>query len=319
MKQVAQPKKIRGRSVAAIASVVMAASVLAPWSTPVPSAHAQEAMRPQAAAPVTPQRGQTQADAVVEKVRFDQMLDAKLPLDLTFRDEAGKTVELGQYYGKKPVVTAMIFYNCTMLCNEVLNEAMRGFKDLQFNVGKDFDVVVVSIDPKETPDLGAGKKQAYVKEYGRPGTEDGWHFLVASKTGDDTNIKKLADAIGYHYTPDPNIGYAHPAGLVISTPEGRVARYLLNFPYEARDLKFGLMEAGNNKIGSFVDQIAMLCFHYNPTVGKYTVSIMNVVRLAFCIMVVLIGTFLVVMVRRDQKHHAHWKVRGVETTSQGEA
>ena len=318
---VGQQKNLK--RVFATVAAIAAAHVAAPRSTPMPAlmvsrAEAQS-IRPPSVSSAPARGGLTPADQVVNKVRFDQLLEAQMPLDMKFKDETGKTVKLGQYYGERPVVTALIFYNCTMLCNEVLNEAMRGFKELQFNVGKDFDVVVVSIDPKETPDLALGKKQTYVKEYNRPGTEQGWHFLVADKQGDDTNIKKLASTIGYHYTPDPNLGFAHPAGLVISTPEGKVARYLLNFPYEARDLRFGLVEAGNNKIGSIVDQIAMLCFHYNPAVGKYTVSIMNIVRLAFCAMVVLIGTFLVVMVRRDQKQNAQWKVSGMDATTHGPA
>jgi len=296
------------RSLAVVSSVFALAGSL-------PTEVRAQSTRPQNGPPSAMKAVESPADKVVNSVRFDQMLDTPMPRELTFRDETGKTVKLGDFYGKKPVVTALIFYNCTMLCNQVLNQAMLGFKDLKYDAGKDFEVVIVSIDPSEGPELALGKKKNYIKEYGRKGTENGWHFLVADKKGDDTNIKKLANAIGYHYTPDPNIGFAHPAGLVISTPEGRIARYLLNFPYDARDLKYGLLEAGNNKIGSFVDQIAMLCFHYDSTMGKYTLSIMKVVRLAFALTVVLMGIFLVVMVRRDQKHHAHWKADGTPADS----
>jgi protein SCO1/2 len=239
-------------------------------------------------------------DQVIEDVRFDRKLDAPMPMDATFRDSTGKTVQLKQYFGEKPVVFMLIFYNCTMLCSEVMNGALRLMKDKQlgFEIGRDYEVVTVSIDPTETPELAAAKKKNYLKELGNPaGGEAGWHLLV----GDKVNIDKVANAVGYHYSYDPKTEqYAHPGGLVVATPDGRVARYFYGVDYPAREVRFGLIEASHNKIGSAVEKaVLFLCFHYNPTDGKYSLGIMKIVRLgAACTILGII--FAIWMMRRAE-------------------
>jgi protein SCO1/2 len=188
-----------------------------------------------------------------------------------------------------------------MLCNEVLNSLLRSLNALAFDVGKEFEVVTVSIDPGETPVLAARKKAAYLKRYGRTGANLGWHFL----TGDEASIRRLAGALGFRYVYDPRTDqYAHPAGLAIATPQGRIARYFFGISYPARDLRLGLIEAAAGKIGSPMDQILLMCFHYDPRTGKYNVAIMNAIRFLGCLTLASLGTFLFVMFRRDQREKA---------------
>jgi protein SCO1/2 len=237
-------------------------------------------------------------DKVLKQVRFDQLLDSQVPLDTTFRDETGKTVRLGSYFGQRPVVMVMIFFNCTMLCSEVLNGLVVGAKQLSYNAGKEYDVVIISINPKEGPALAAAKKKNYLADLGRPGQEQGWHFL----TGTKDSIDKVADAIGYHYTYDPSTDqYAHPGGAVVLTPLGKVARYFYGVDFPPRDLKFGIIEASQSKIGSPIDAIFLTCFHYNPKTGKYSLQIYRVVQWVSFLTTMLIGLFLVAMVQKDRK------------------
>lgn len=238
-------------------------------------------------------------EAALSKVRWEQNLDKQLPFDAAFKDEKGRDVKLGQYFtGKRPVVLAMIFYNCTMLCSQVLNGTMTGLKGTQYTPGKEFDVVVVSIDPKETPVLAAAKKKNYLAEYGFTGTEDGWHFL----TGTEANILKVTNAAGYFYAYDKSTQqYAHPGGIVLSTPQGKVARYFTGIQYEPRDLKFSMIEAGENKIGSPIDLILLRCFHYDPNTNSYSLAIMQVLRLGAFLFVVVVGGILGLWMRRDMK------------------
>jgi protein SCO1/2 len=237
-------------------------------------------------------------DKLLKQVRFDQLLDSQVPLDTPFRDESGKTVPLGTYFGQRPVVMVMIFYNCTMLCSEVLNGLVVGAKQLSYDAGKQYDVVIVSINPKEGPELAAAKKKNYLADLGRPGQEQGWHFL----TGTKASIDKVADAIGYHYTYDPSTDqYAHPGGAVVLTPQGKVARYFYGVDFPPRDLKFGIIEASQSKIGSPIDAIFLTCFHYNPKTGKYTLQIMRVVQWVSFATTMLVALFLVAMVQKDRK------------------
>jgi protein SCO1 len=246
----------------------------------------------------TPRATSDVAPGLIQKVAFDQNLDTPLPLDVTLRDEHGNAVKLGAFFGRRPVIVNLVYYECPMLCNEVLNSLLRSMNVLTFDVGKDFEVVTVSIDPGETPALAARKKSAYLKRYGRKGADQGWHFL----TGDEPSIRRLADAVGFHYVYDPQTDqYAHPAGIAIATPQGRIARYFFGISYPARDLRLGLIEAAAGKIGSPMDQILLMCFHYDPRTGKYNVAVMNVIRLLGCMTLASLGTFMIVMFRRDRR------------------
>jgi len=231
------------------------------------------------------------------QVRIDQKLDSQVPLDLHFRDEAGRVVRLGDFFGQKPVVLSLVYYECPMLCTLVLNGMVTSFKVLSFDVGKEFEVVTVSFNPRETPQLAAAKKQSYLKRYSRPNAEKGWHFL----TGDQDQIAKLADAVGFRYSYDPKTEqYAHASAIMVLTPKGHVARYYYGIEYAPRDLRLGLIEASANKIGSPVDQVLLYCFHYDPMTGKYGLVVRNVLRLGGITTVLLLGGFITVMLRRER-------------------
>jgi protein SCO1 len=213
---------------------------------------------------------------LLRKVSFGQNLDAQLPLDTMFRDESGKAVPLGDYFGKKPVVLLFVYYECPMLCTLELNGLIRNLRVLSMTAGKEFDIVTISIDPTETPALASAKKKGYVARYGRPGAEQGWHFL----TGDEPAIKRLTDTVGFHYVYDPQSKqYAHPAGLVVATPQGRLARYIYGVDFPANNLRWSLIDASNGKIGTPVDKVLLMCFHYDPSTGRYNFVVMGAVRL----------------------------------------
>ena len=236
--------------------------------------------------------------SISKNVSIDQNLGAQVPLDLSFRDESGAAVRLGDFISEKPVVLSLVYYRCPGLCTMTLNGMSRAFKPLQFSAGKEFEVVTVSIDPKETPQLAAKKKAEYVKAYGRAGAAAGWHFL----TGDEPAIRALADAVGFRYVYDPHTDqYAHGAGIMVLTPTGRVARYFYGLEYSSRDLRWGLVEASESRIGSLADAVQLLCFAYDPMTGKYGVPIMRTLRAAAVLTVLSLGTFVVVMLRRERR------------------
>ncbi len=216
---------------------------------------------------------------VYRKVGFDQRLNEQVPLDLEFVDETGTTVKLGDYFGKKPVILVLAYYRCERLCTKVLNELAQSMKRLPFEVGKEFNVVTVSFDPRETPDLAARKKEAYMAAYGRPGAAAGWHFL----TGKQPSIDKLTDAVGFHYVYDAKEDqFIHTSAIIVLTPGGKISRYFYDVRYAPRDLRLGLVEASAEKIGSPVDVVLLYCSHYDPQTGKYTASILNFVARAGC-------------------------------------
>lgn len=238
----------------------------------------------------------------LEDVGIDQRLDEQVPLGLEFRDEDGRTVPLRQYFGRKPVVLSLVYYECPMLCTMALNGLLRSLRAVNLNVGEDFDVVTVSFDPNETPELAAAKKNGYVERYARSGGENGWHFL----TGEEASIRQLTESVGFRYKYDPNTNqFAHASGIMILTPQGRIARYLYGIEYSARDLRLALVEASAGKIGSPVDQVLLYCFHYDPATGKYSLLIMNVVRTLGIATIVVLGGFMIVMFRRDRRKN--WK------------
>lgn len=231
------------------------------------------------------------------KVGIDQKIGQQLPLDLIFRDENGTAVKLGQFFGSRPVVLALAYYDCPMLCTQVLTGMTGALKTLSFDAGTDFDVVVVSIDPKDHFRLAANKKATYVEHYGRPATAGGWHFL----TGTDASIKPLAEAIGFRYAYDANLKqYAHGAAIYVATPKGVIARYLLGIDFAPRDLRLALVEASNNRLGSVTDTVLLLCYHYDPAAGKYGVAILNAVRVGFIGTVTGFLAFLFVSLRHER-------------------
>jgi protein SCO1/2 len=233
----------------------------------------------------------------LQGVGIDQKLDQQIPLDLTFTDEFGQQVPLSKYFHSgKPVLLALVYYRCPMLCTQILTGVASGLKAVSLDPGKDFEVVSISFDPKDTPETAASKKQLYMRRYGRPGTANGWHLL----TGTEASIKALTDAVGYHYKYDPATDqYAHASGIMIVTPDGRLSRYFYGVEYAPRDVRLGLVEASQNKIGNPVDQILLFCYHYDPVTGKYGAVVMNLVRFAGAAFVLIGGAFLALVLRRD--------------------
>jgi protein SCO1 len=233
-------------------------------------------------------------------IRFDQKVNGRVSPDLTFRDETGKMVRLGDYFGNRPAILVLGYYGCPMLCTLVLNGLVESLQDLKMDVGKQFQVINISIDPKEAPELAAAKKRTYLKRYGRHGAELGWHFL----TGQEEPIKRLADEVGFHYAYDPTLQqFAHPSGIIVVTSEGKVARYFFGINFAPRELDAALRQASANHIGSPIKQLMLLCFHYSPLTGKYGHRIMTIVRLSGAATIV---GLLAVMVLASQHQ---WKRR----------
>ena len=230
-------------------------------------------------------------------VGIDQQLDSQVPLNITLKDEAGRDVLLSSFFHPgKPVIIAPVYYRCPMLCTQILTGLESSLKAVSFDPGKDFEVVAVSFDPKDTPELAASKKQMYLRRYNRPNTANGWHFL----TGEEKNVRQLTDALGYHYRYDPKTDqYAHASGIMILTPDGHVSRYFYGVEYAPRDIRLGLVEASKNKIGSPVDAILLFCYHYDPTTGKYGAVALNLLRVSAALFAIVGGLFLVVALRRD--------------------
>jgi len=239
-----------------------------------------------------------QLPAALQGVTIEQKLDEAVPLDIEFRDEHGRSVRLGDYFGQKPVVLALVYYECPMLCGMELNGLLRAARVLSLDIGKDYEVVTVSFDPDETPELAAAKKREYVGKYNRPEAETSWHFL----TGGQKSIERLTEAVGFRYTYDPETDlFNHASGIMVLTPEGRLSHYFYGVEYPPRDLRLGLIEASQNKIGSPVDQVLLYCFHYDPVTGKYGLVIMNVIRLAGVATVLALGAFMLLMLRRERR------------------
>ena len=212
-------------------------------------------------------------------VRIEQKLNQQLPLDLVFRDESGQDVRLGKYFGQKPVVLALVYYDCPMLCTQILNGMTTSFRVLPFQIGKEFDVVTISFDPRETAALAATKKKVYIDylpDKMQAGANSGWHFL----TGDPQNIERIADAVGFRYRYDEATKqFAHASAIMVATPEGKLSHYFYGVNYSARDLRFGLIEASQHKIGSVAEQLSLYCYQYDPMTGKYGAAVMRVLRI----------------------------------------
>ncbi|MDB6124987.1 MAG: Electron transport protein SCO1/SenC [Pedosphaera sp.] len=229
-------------------------------------------------------KGQGLSDESLSKISFEQRLNQQVSLDLKFRDEEGRQVQLGNYFGKKPVIIVMGYYGCPMLCTLVLNGLVSTLQDIKPTVGEQFEIVNVSINPHETPMLAAAKKKSYLKQYGRRDAGKGWHFL----TGEEQAIQQLAKEVGFQYQYDAQSKqYAHPSGFIVLTPEGKVSRYFFGATYSNKELSAVLKEASSNKVGSPIQQLFMLCFHYSPITGKYGSMIMIIVRV--CAVLTLLG------------------------------
>jgi len=251
-----------------------------------------------------------QKPSILDQVGLDQRLNQQIPLDLTFNDESGNAVQLQQYFGSKPVILIMVYYQCPMLCTEVLNGftgAMNGI--VRFNIGREFNVVTVSIDPRDTPQDAAAAKKKYLQRYRRAGADQGWHFL----TGKKDQIDALAQAVGFRYAWDPAIQqYAHASGIMLLTPAGRLAQYYYGIEYPPRDIQLGLIEASKGKIGNLADQVILYCYHYDVRQGKYGAAIFNLLRLSALATIFALGGFMVIMFRRD----SHARKGGITRTAE---
>ena len=240
-----------------------------------------------------------QAVPALDKVGIEEHLDAALPLDLEFLDEDGRTVRLRDYFdGVRPVILTLNYYRCPMLCGLQLNGVVAGMEELDWTPGVEFEMVTVSIDPLETPELAKAKKENYLKRYQRPAAARGWHFL----TGRQVNIERLAETVGFGYTYDVVSGqYAHAAAIFVITPDGRVARYLYGIEYPPKNLKLALMEASQGEIGSPLDQLIMYCFHYDPASRRYAPVAMNIMRVGGGATALVLGATLGVWWLRESR------------------
>jgi protein SCO1/2 len=248
---------------------------------------------------------QLETSVVPEALRdigIDQRLNEQIPLDLVFADETGARKPLRDYFRGRPVILSLVYFECPMLCTLELNGLLRAIRVVPLDVGRDYDILTVSFDPKEGPALAGAKKAEYVSRYRRPAAADGWRFL----TGDEAAIRRLTEAVGFRYRFDPTSSqWAHASGIMVLTPQGRLARYFYGVEYSARDLRFGLTEASNGKIGSRVDQILLYCFHYDPKTGRYSLTILRVMRIAGGATVLGILVFWAVMYRQSKRKLVH--------------
>jgi len=235
---------------------------------------------------------------VLADVGFDQKLDTQIPLTLKFRDESGREVQLSDYFGKRPVILTLSYADCPLLCSQVLSGLARSLRPLKYSIGKEFDVINVSIDPEETPERALKQKNTYVRRYNREGAAAGWHFL----TGDKESIAALAKSVGFRFKYSERTGsYAHAAGMVFLTPAGRVARYIYGVEPEARELEYALMDASIGKIGSPIKKMVLYCYEYDPTTGKYTFAVMSMIRIFGVATALGLAIFMIVMLRRDRR------------------
>jgi protein SCO1 len=235
---------------------------------------------------------------ITNGVNIEQKLNSPVPLDLVFRDETGQTVPLRTYFGDKPVILQLVYYTCPSLCPMSLHETVASLRRVALEPGRDYNVVVASFNPSETPALAAEKKATYAKEFNRPGFNAGWHFL----TGDQNSISRLTSAVGFQYRWDERTKqFVHAGGMMVATPEGRLSRYFYGIQYAPADLRMALVEASQHKIGSPVDYVLLFCFHYDATQGKYTLAIFNIIKAAGCLTVLLLAGLIYMLMRKDRK------------------
>lgn len=239
---------------------------------------------------------------ILAGVGIDQNLNGQVPLDLAFKDEEGRRATLRELLASgKPAILSLVYYECPMLCTQVLNGLTTALRALTIAPGDEFTILTVSFDPRETPALAASKKAVYLDRYGKPSAAGGWRFL----TGDEASIAALTTAVGFRYAYDEEIEqFAHASGLVVLTPDGRIARYFFGIEYSPRDLRLALVEASQGRIGTPVDRLLLYCYRYDPTTGKYGAVVMNMVRVGGVVTVLTLGGFLAIMLRHDRKRPA---------------
>ncbi len=243
-----------------------------------------------------PMQAQNIKPPLLQNVGIDQRLNQPIPLDLPFRDETGQTVYLRDFINKKPVILTLVYYQCPMLCNQLLNGLTGSLKALSFTVGKEFDIVTVSFNPQEGPSLASAKKDNYIADYRRPEAARGWHFL----TGEPRSIAALTRAAGFRYAWDSSTGqYAHAAAIILLTPQGRISRYFYGIDFSPKDLRLGLIEASQNKIGTLADQVLLYCYHYDPASGKYGLAILRLIQVAGALTITGILFLIVWLLRRN--------------------
>lgn len=236
----------------------------------------------------------------LREVTFKQRLNERLPLDAVFRDESGRTVTLGQVFGRRPVLLAFVYYSCPMLCTQVMNGLSSALNVMAFKAGEDFDVVLISFDPRDTPATAAEKKRAHLEYWSAEQDAAAWHFL----TGDEATIRRVTSAAGFTYRWDERSGqFAHVSGVLVATPDGRLSRYFYGVEYSPKELRLALVESGDGQVGSVVDELLLYCFHYDPESGRYGLLVMNLVRLGGVLTVLFIGGFILLMRRRESHVH----------------
>ena len=259
------------------------------------------AQSPQAGMAPDPGEPAKSRPGLLGKIRIDQRLNEQVPLDIPFTDESGREIRLGDLFGKRPVILALVYYECPMLCTQVLNGLVTALGVMNFEPGKEFDVVAVSFNPREGPGLASQKKANYLKRYGRPHTSAGWHFL----TGREDSIKRLTDAVGFRYAFDPEIQqYAHGAGIELLTPRGTISKYFYGIEFSARDIRLGLIEASEERIGTPIDDFLLFCYHYDPATGKYGAAVLRMVRVGGVVFVIGLVSVLGVALRREKASRA---------------
>ncbi len=234
--------------------------------------------------------------AILDQVGVDQKLGVQVPLDLVLRDESWRSVKLGDLFEGKPVILTLNYYNCKNICSTELDDLIGKLGDVAFEVGKQYTIVSVSINPRETPQIASLTKKSFVKRYARPGVDQAWHFMTA----DEAAIQTLTETVGFRYAYNADLDeYAHPAAIMVLTPEGKVAQYLYSPVYSATDLRLALVESSQNKIGTVVDKVLLYCYRYDPTAGKYSAAILNIIRLGGVVTMLALGVFLFVSLRHD--------------------
>lgn len=279
--------KIQIRKLVAVAVLVLCASSVV-WAQAAPKGELGQ----------TPSN---QKPSILNNVGIDQHLNGQIPLDLNFVDEHGQPVLLRQYFDQKPVIMTMVYFQCPMLCSQVLSGLTFTLNGMPgFNVGREFNVIIVSFDPRDKPQDAQENKERYIKRYRRSGSEEGWHFL----TGKKDQIDALAQALGFRYVWDEqNQQFAHASGIMLLTPDGHIAQYYYGIEYDPRFIHLGLVEASKGKIGNIVDQLVLYCYHYDPRQGKYGAAIFNILRISALATVLVLGGFVLIMVRRERRSH----------------
>jgi len=297
------------RCVHAIAAALVIAAVSG-------TASAQMTGAPTAGYKLEPGTTASTVPAPLREIGFDQRLNERAPLDAPFRDEEGRDVTLGGYFGSKPVVLALVYYNCPMLCSQVLSGLTSALGVMSLEPGRDFNVVAISFDPRETPSDAAAKRATVLERHARRPDDAGWHFL----TGSQSSIDRVTKAAGFRYVWDKNTQqFAHPTGVIVLTPDGRFARYLFGVEYGPRDLRLALVEASSGKVGSAVDSLLLYCYHYDPMTGRYGLIVLRALRAAGAATVLALVSFIVVMVRRERRTNAAFRPKPEARSPRSEA